>query len=315
MSTASDLLRVLVVRPGFPPAVETIEPTLAALQAQVGGDLECWAIVDHVAIYCNEEGRIFQMPYNRRLTLTDGTTERFYGPILLVGFNEDTGASESLTDADLAFWQQRLLHPPHPEVQHRVHYTRQTPQGRRTRLTLQFDVNGILIPASARTWARSVARDWGEINAETRVRLPDFPGWIGEFSCSGHGGFIVVTAAPHPEWRRFAHEGALVQPQDALAFRNTTVFCFEEDADWAVLHADMPAVAAWDFTNRLKERATSAYCSPDQRAESAALLANPDQQAHAYRTFQNQIRSSLERWRPEWLPVWDRNHGSGRMAG
>lgn len=300
--TAPDRLRVLVVRPGEPPAIETISHTLADLQAVVGGYLERWASVDHVVILCNEDGRARQLPYNRRITLPDGLASGFYGTVLLVGFDPDSGEMTSLTDADLDVWHQQLLHPAQPEIRHRTNHTRWTREGRRSRLTLQFDANGLITTTSARTWARSVARDWGTIHAESRVRLPDFPGWIGWFSCSGHGGYVVITQTPRPEWAEFAEEGALCQPEHAAAFHHTTVFTFEEDCNYAVLESVLPAVAAWALRERLTERTSSASTTPEERAQAAAILADPAQWTQALADYRVRLRGVLSRWHPEWVP-------------
>jgi len=292
-------LRVLVVPPFAPPQVAVIPHTLYALQACVGGDLECWAIDDHVAIYCHEEGRVLGLPYNRRVTLDDGATESFVGPLLLVGHNPDTGESESLTDADLAQWTQRLLHPAQPEIRRSTRFHRQTPYGRRTTVTLKFDVNARITPASARAWARSVARDWGSINWETHYSIPQLDGWIGSFGCSGHGGYIVVTADAPNAWARFANEGAACHPQPE-AFHGATVYVFEEDCDWAALEASLPALADQVLRRRLKARAQSVWLTPNERATAQHTLANSTRYAEQRAAHQATIARVLAEYLPDW---------------
>jgi hypothetical protein len=42
------------------------------------------------------------MPFNRFVTLSDGTVGDIHRPILIAGADEDEGTFESLTDADIA---------------------------------------------------------------------------------------------------------------------------------------------------------------------------------------------------------------------
>ncbi|MCL4520389.1 MAG: DUF3846 domain-containing protein [Firmicutes bacterium] len=114
-------VRVGIINPHCPPVFSSIPNTLEAKQAVVGGDLECWALEGHVGIFCNEEGRLRGLPYNRRITLEDGAMEGFVGPLLLLGVDEATGDIESLTEADIARWTQRLLHPAAPEIKAHTH--------------------------------------------------------------------------------------------------------------------------------------------------------------------------------------------------
>lgn len=292
-------LRVMIVPPMAPPRVTFVPHTLAGLQACVGGNLECWAIDGRVALFCHESGRLLGLPYNRRLTLDDGTTEAFRGPLLLAGNHPDTGESESLTDADIARWTHRLLHPAHPEIRHRVHFQRYTTYGRSTTVTLQFDANGQLTPASARTWARSVARDWGSINQETRFTVPGFNGWIYWFSCAGHGGYVVVTADAPRHWKRFAWEGAACH-SDPAAFHGTTLYAFEEDCHWAALEASLPALADQAVRRTLAERARSAWLSPTAREEAQQTLRDPARYAAHLAAHQAAIERTLARYLPDW---------------
>ena len=294
----SDSLRVLIIPPGHPPELRTIPHTLEALQACVGGDLECWAIEDHVAIYCNEEGRLRGLPYNRRLTLPNGTSERFVGPILLTGFHDETGDSESLTEADLAIWTQRLLHPASPEIRHRTHYHRLSSCGRRSTLRLQFDANSRITDASARTWARSVAREWGSIHQETRFRIPTFDGWIGWFACAGHGGYVVITAENPPAWQRFAEEGHAVQPDPA--WHHTSCFRFEEDVAWAVLETSLPDLAKARLRRTLIDRSHSTWLSPEQQHTAQQTLHQPSLLQAQWALHQEAIQRTMNTYHPDY---------------
>ena len=101
-------MRVIVVNPGEPPVVQEIEGDLASLQDCVDGDIERFAVDGHVEFVANEEGRINGMEFNRFVILSDGSVWDIFGPLLLVGGNDETGEFESLTDADVAQWMPRL---------------------------------------------------------------------------------------------------------------------------------------------------------------------------------------------------------------
>ncbi len=280
-SNATDSLRVGIIHPGQAPEFIWISNSLQAKQDCVGGYPELWAIDGHVAILCHEEGRLLGipytlgLPYNRRITLEDGTSERFVGPILLMGWNEDTGDSESLTDADMAAWTNRLLHPTHPEIRERTNYQRLTRDNRTSTIHLTFDANTHLTDTSARAWARAIARDWGDIQQETRFRVPHFDGWIGSFSCSGHGGYVVITAESRPQWKPFAQAGHLLTGHPG--FHDVTSYQFEEDCDWAVLESDLPVLAEMATRKRLQAQSHSAWVTPEQQATAQTALRNPQE--------------------------------------
>ena len=59
-------LRVLVCRVGQEPVVEEVTPGFQSLQKIVGGYLEYICIEEGIDLWCNEEGRIMDLPLNRR---------------------------------------------------------------------------------------------------------------------------------------------------------------------------------------------------------------------------------------------------------
>lgn len=270
----SPTLTVLVAPPLEPPAVRTVPATLAGLQACVGGFLELWAVVDHVALFCHEDGRCQGLPYNRRLWLDDGESSAFYGPLLLVGQDPATGASRSLTPGECRTWIHRLRAQGAREIRHTTRWQRYGAR-RRAPVRLVWDANG-LTSASARTWARAVAAsDWGALHRETALPLPGFPGWGWWFSCAGHAGAVAVSRRPVPLLRPFALEGAARDPHPA--WHGATLYTFSEDADDAVLEAVFPALTAF----------WARQCG-QSLAHRQALL-----------------RERLRRWHPAWLPTAD----------
>ncbi len=101
-------MRVVIANPEETAQIADIEPGLESLQAVVGGWIELWAVDGPAHFICNEEGRIEGLPFNRFVTLSDGTEWDIYGPILIVGCDEDEGTFASLPEADAMRWVERL---------------------------------------------------------------------------------------------------------------------------------------------------------------------------------------------------------------
>ena len=91
-------LRVLVVEPGQPPAVQEIDGSLESMQRLVGGYIQAvYPFADPVALICNEEGKLLGLPMNRTLRDERGVPyDIVCGTFFLVGIAEDDFAS--LTD-------------------------------------------------------------------------------------------------------------------------------------------------------------------------------------------------------------------------
>ena len=69
----ADTLKVLVVEPQKAPRAVEIPNRLDALQGIVGGHLEAvYPFPEHVAVVCNESGKIQELPFNRPLLDKNG---------------------------------------------------------------------------------------------------------------------------------------------------------------------------------------------------------------------------------------------------
>ena len=101
-------MRVIIANPGESARVTEIDSGLHSLQAVVGGFIELWAVDGPAHFLCNEEGRLEGLPFNRFVTLSDGTVWDIYGPILVVGADEDAGTFASLPEDVAAEWMTRL---------------------------------------------------------------------------------------------------------------------------------------------------------------------------------------------------------------
>ena len=84
-------MRVLVVEPGRRPMVKEIETGLEPLQAAVGGLIEAvYPFEEPVAIVCNEEGKLLELPLNRALLDENGHVyDIIAGTFFVVGLTED----------------------------------------------------------------------------------------------------------------------------------------------------------------------------------------------------------------------------------
>lgn len=77
-------IRAIVKHPGLEPMLCEIENSLEELQMIVGGHIECVTRPIGIVIVCNEEGRLYDAPFNTQL---DGI--EFYGTIVIIGEDEE----------------------------------------------------------------------------------------------------------------------------------------------------------------------------------------------------------------------------------
>ena len=99
-------MKILIVEPERHPRIAEIPHTLEAMQQNVGGYIEItypWR--DPVALVCDEEGMLKQLPFNRLVA----PQSAIFGTFFLCGIDE-----EDLTDMpeELADKYMRLLYDP-----------------------------------------------------------------------------------------------------------------------------------------------------------------------------------------------------------
>jgi len=100
-------IRVLIVAPGEVPVERTIENSLAAKQAIVGGWIEITQpFGDNVCLICNEEGKLMRLPLNRLVG-----NDIIAGTFILASVDEDTGEFVSLTDEQTQHYMARFAVP------------------------------------------------------------------------------------------------------------------------------------------------------------------------------------------------------------
>ena len=88
-------IRVIIANPGKKPVVTEIENTLTAMQAVVGGYIDCLRAGD-LDLWVNDEGLLMGLPFN---VMVNGTP--LVGPILVAASNRE-GDTIGLTDAQVA---------------------------------------------------------------------------------------------------------------------------------------------------------------------------------------------------------------------
>lgn len=90
-------MTVLLVKPGLEPEVVNIDSELESLQEVVGGDIAAtYPYEDPVAIICNDNGKIMNLPLNRALRDENGEIyDIIAGNFLIVGLTEEDFGSLS----------------------------------------------------------------------------------------------------------------------------------------------------------------------------------------------------------------------------
>jgi len=100
---ATDQIQVVVVEPMKKPFKKIIQNTLEAQQELVGGYIEVITMGEtekggRMAITLNEEGKLINLPYNRRI-IGRGGSDVFVGTFFITAYNMQ-GDNISLSDAD-----------------------------------------------------------------------------------------------------------------------------------------------------------------------------------------------------------------------
>ena len=105
-------MRVLVIEPECRPEVREIDDSLKAMQEIVGGYIQPIYLDDSVALVCNDEGKVMNLPLNRGLRDKDG---QFYdivsGTFFLCGAPADSDHFTSLTPEQIEQYRKRFHTP------------------------------------------------------------------------------------------------------------------------------------------------------------------------------------------------------------
>lgn len=106
-------MKVIVVEPQKKPVVQNIDPGLESMQKIVGGSIEAvYPFADPVALICNEEGKLLDLPLNRALRDGDGEVyDIISGTFFLCAAPPDSEHFESLTDQQVKTYMERFSIP------------------------------------------------------------------------------------------------------------------------------------------------------------------------------------------------------------
>lgn len=104
-------MKVLMVEPGKVPYVTKIRDDLKAMQEAVGGCIQAlYPYEDPVALVCNDDGKILNLPFNRALYDEDGQMyDIIAGKFFIVGLGEDNFAN--LSDRLAEKFYEQFKHP------------------------------------------------------------------------------------------------------------------------------------------------------------------------------------------------------------
>ena len=105
-------MRVLVVEPEHKPEVRDIDDSLKAMQKIVGGLIQPIYLDDSVALICNDEGKLMNLPANRGLRDKDRQIyDIVFGTFFLCGTPADSDHFTSLTPEQIEQYQKLFYTP------------------------------------------------------------------------------------------------------------------------------------------------------------------------------------------------------------
>lgn len=105
-------MRILVVEPKRRPEVREIDGSLKAMQGIVGGLIQPIYLDDSVALVCNDEGKLMNLPANRGLRDKDGQIyDIISGTFFLFGAPADCDYFTSLTPEQIKRYREQFYTP------------------------------------------------------------------------------------------------------------------------------------------------------------------------------------------------------------
>ena len=106
-------MKVIVVEPQKTPVVREIDPGLESMQKIVGGSIEAvYPFDEPVALICNDEGKLLDLPLNRALRDEDGAVyDIISGTFFLCAAPPDSDRFEGLDDQQVRTYLERFAMP------------------------------------------------------------------------------------------------------------------------------------------------------------------------------------------------------------
>lgn len=105
-------VQIVVVEPERRPEVREIEDSLTTMQQIVGGLIQPIYLDDSVALICNDEGKLMNLPANRGLRDEDGQMyDIVFGTFFLCGAPADSDHFTSLTQEQIEQYRKMFYIP------------------------------------------------------------------------------------------------------------------------------------------------------------------------------------------------------------
>ena len=106
-------MRVIVVEPRKKPMVQDIGSDLESMQKIVGGPIQAvYPFDEPVALICNEEGKLLNLPLNRALRDDEGNVyDIISGTFFVCAAPPDSDRFTSLTDQQVKTYMERFAMP------------------------------------------------------------------------------------------------------------------------------------------------------------------------------------------------------------
>ena len=106
-------MRVIVVEPKKKPMVRDIDAGLESMQKIVGGSIQAiYPFDEPVALICNEEGKLLNLPLNRALRDDEGNVyDIIYGTFFLCAAPLDSDHFAGLSDQQAKTYLERFSMP------------------------------------------------------------------------------------------------------------------------------------------------------------------------------------------------------------
>ena len=105
-------MQIVVVEPERRPEVREIEDSLTTMQQIVGGLIQPIYLDDSVALVCNDEGKLMDLPANRGLRNKDGQIyDIVFGTFFLCGAPADSDHFTSLTQEQIEQYRKMFYTP------------------------------------------------------------------------------------------------------------------------------------------------------------------------------------------------------------
>ena len=106
-------MQVIVVEPKKKPTAQDIGSDLESMQKNVGGSIEAiYPFEEPVALICNEEGKLLNLPLNRALRDDEGNVyDIISGTFFVCAAPPDSDRFEGLTDQQVKTYIERFATP------------------------------------------------------------------------------------------------------------------------------------------------------------------------------------------------------------